>query len=73
MENLNWDMIAMVMIAIIMVVGTVVAVCCLIYGAAQWLITWVFSDYILGMVVGLFALVHLSRYVKKDKSEEDEA
>lgn len=71
MENVNWSTVTMVGIVTIMAIGTLFAIGCLLTGSIQWIMTWLCSDYILGMVVGLFALAYLRKSIR-DKSKEDE-
>lgn len=72
MEKLNWNVIAIIAITAMIAIGTLFILGCLMTGSVRLIMSWICSDYILGLIFGIGALMYLRKSMKEDKAQEKE-
>lgn len=72
MENLNWFMFATVGVITCMAIGTLFVLGCIFTGSVQFIVSWIYGEYLPGIVAGLMTLVYIHRCKKEDERTNNE-
>lgn len=66
MSNLDWNKIAVIEIVALLAIATLFILGCIVTGSVQFIVSWICSDYILGVVCGIAAMIYLTKCMKDD-------
>lgn len=73
MKTMTWNEITTMAIIACLVIATLFIIGCIITGSVQFIMSWICTDYILGLIFGVWVLTYLRKNMKKGETKEDEA